>query len=199
MPPLTRPAPAPLSCVCLLRVRSLVCALVGAQVLRRTGHTTAADWWSFGVLIFEMLVGRTPFVAKPAQRTESEADAMALMTDILAGNVRWPERHEPQLDGSARDLVSRLLRPDVTERLGHGGAGVADIIEHPWFAGFDFRSIPMRTSVPPYRPELSGPTDTSWFSVDVADFARKIKTDKGSPEGRARRSSTLNSSQIRPW
>ncbi|KAJ1616889.1 hypothetical protein T492DRAFT_894654 [Pavlovales sp. CCMP2436] len=103
---------------------------------------------------------------------------MDLMSAILAGRICWPDAQEPQLSAEAKDLISGLLRVSVSERLGNQKRGIAAILEHAWFDGFDFYALTSRSEAsPPYRPELSGPTDTSCFSVESANFAQRLQND----------------------
>ncbi|KAJ1630274.1 kinase-like domain-containing protein [Pavlovales sp. CCMP2436] len=150
------------------------------EIMRRTGHGFAVDFWSLGVLIFEMLVGRSPFANSCTSEGLADEDtfAMDLMAAILAGWIRWPDAQEPQLSAEAKDLISGLLRVSVSERLGNQKRGIAAILEHAWFDGFDFYALTSRSEAsPPYRPELSGPTDTSCFSVESANFAQRLQND----------------------
>jgi len=150
------------------------------EVLKRTGHSFAADWWSLGVLIFEMLVGRTPFVPAGglAKDGDQEANAMQLMGDILRGHIHWPGPEEPTISKDASSLITRLLRVQPADRLGHQAKGVVEIVEHPFFAGLDLHGITARTVAVPYRPELSGAQDTSCFNVDMTNFARMLQGDQ---------------------
>lgn len=149
------------------------------QMLRRTGHAFAVDFWALGVLTFEMLVGRTPFVSRNGSSSMTEeAFAMELMSNILAGKVHWPAANEPQVGRDARDFISQLLRVNVAERMGNLEGGIGEVLDHSWFTGLDLSAITMRSAQPPYRPELSSSMDTSAFTVDPASFAAKLQGDK---------------------
>jgi len=154
------------------------------EVLKRTGHSFAADWWSLGVLIFEMLVGRTPFLP-PEERADTLADeeegAMQLMKDVMACRIYWPEPAECQLSQDATALITGLLRVNLADRIGGLHNGVRDIMDHPWFEGVDFRAIMVRSITPPYRPELESPIDTSCFDVDLGEFAQRLQGDVTAP------------------
>jgi serine/threonine protein kinase len=157
-----------------------------AQVIRRSGHSYAADWWSLGVLLFEMLVGRTPFMpthAKSESQLDHEESAMQLMRDVMACRIYWPDdaTDEHSLSAESRDLISKLLKVNLSERLGYAGderSGANDVINHPWFNDINMVAIMMRTMAPPYRPELDSPTDTSCFDVDLAEFSLKLRADR---------------------
>jgi serine/threonine protein kinase len=145
-------------------------------MVRRAGHGLAVDFWSLGVLIFEMLVGRSPFmVRQAAPNADEESLAIEVMSSILSGRVHWPSQTEPTLGREVRDLIRRLLHVSPSERLGCLELGIAEVMSHPWFSGFDYYGLTSRMMVPPYKPELSSAMDTSCFSVDGALFASRLQ------------------------
>lgn len=87
------------------------------EVLANRGYNRSADWWSLGILIFEMLAGYTPFAGENALETYS---------NILRGEVSLPRN----LGKDARALLRRLLCADVTRRLGCLRGGAADVLQH---------------------------------------------------------------------
>lgn len=93
---------------------------IAPEVLMNKGHGKPVDWWALGILIFEMLSGSPPFV---------DADPMAIYQQILAGRIHFPR----YFDRQAKDLIRKLLSPDITKRLGNLKNGVEDIKRHKWF------------------------------------------------------------------
>jgi len=81
------------------------------------------DWWSFGVVIFEMLCGRLPFDNK---------NKMACMKNIVTKDFKIPKK----LSSNAKDLLLKLLNKDPSERLGSNG--VEEIMQHPFFSAVDW-------------------------------------------------------------
>lgn len=99
---------------------------------------SAVDWWTFGILIYEMMTGTTPFRAK----TSDEILAKITGSD----RVHW----DGDIGSSeARKIVRKLLKRDQKKRLGSEN-GATDIKNHPWFAGINFSLI--RNDQPPIIP-----------------------------------------------
>lgn len=98
------------------------------ETLNRTGHGKAADWWSFGAIIYEMLVSIPPFYTKNRQQ--------------LYHNIKHEDlKLEDWLSDNAKDLLTRLLDKDPATRLGSSDADADEIKEHPWFASINWDDI----------------------------------------------------------
>ncbi|XP_004854924.1 serine/threonine-protein kinase LATS2 isoform X2 [Heterocephalus glaber] len=136
--------------------RCLAHSLVGTpnyiapEVLLRKGYTQLCDWWSVGVILFEMLVGQPPFLAPTPTETQLKV-------------INWESTlHIPaqvKLSPEARDLITRLCC-SADCRLGRDGAD--DLKGHPFFSTIDFSSD-IRKQPAPYVPTISHPMDTSNF------------------------------------
>ncbi|KAK6753900.1 hypothetical protein RB195_013096 [Necator americanus] len=116
------------------------------------------DWWSLGICMYEMLYGNTPFYSERLIDTYGKIMSHQDMLDFPDEDVDWTISEE------AKDLIRKLICPREV-RLGKGG--FADFRDHPFFAGVDWTAI--RDSDPPYHPEVSSPTDTSNFDVDICE------------------------------
>ncbi|KDO22112.1 AGC/PKG protein kinase [Saprolegnia parasitica CBS 223.65] len=133
------------------------------EFVLNTGHDIAVDYWAFGVLIYEMLLGYTPFETP-------DGDIASLFKNIAfvrtgANAVQFP----PDLlseSPAVCDLVEKLLHGDPTKRLGMGVSGAHDIMSHPWFASLDWDALRSQTLETPYVPQLSSRYDTSLFDGD---------------------------------
>lgn len=113
------------------------------EVVASKGYNKSVDWWSLGILTFEMLAGHPPFY---------DANPMKLYENILAGVVRYPSYFEPE----AKDLLSKLLTSDLTKRFGNLRNGSRDVMEHAWFSEVNWERLAKRDIDPPYCPPLKG-------------------------------------------
>lgn len=133
---------------------------IAPEVLLNKGHGKGVDWWTLGILIFEMLGGQPPFV---------DDDPMGIYQQILAGKVNFPRFFER----NAKNLIKKLLTADLTKRFGCLKNGAEDIRKHKWFSGLDYEALLARKPTAPIIPRVSGKADTSNFdpypdSVDEA-------------------------------
>ncbi|KAI8973883.1 kinase-like domain-containing protein [Pilobolus umbonatus] len=120
------------------------------EIIQSKGYGKAVDWWSLGVLVFEMLAGYPPFY---------DDDHLKLYEKILAGRFKFPPYFVPH----SKDLLKRLLTSDLTKRYGNLKDGSEDIKRHIWFHGVDFNRVLARQIRPPYVPSIRGEGDASHF------------------------------------
>jgi serine/threonine protein kinase len=131
------------------------------EVIEGSGHGKSADWWSLGVLIYEMLVGHAPFVSATNNYTE-------MYELILDGKFSFPDA--AQLDAPSKDIVTRLLSRDKNRRLGNLHDGAKDVQRHPFFDGIDWCAAATKQLVPPFIPQTpNGEGDSSNFEIYDAD------------------------------
>ncbi|KNC98853.1 AGC/PKA protein kinase [Spizellomyces punctatus DAOM BR117] len=126
------------------------------EIIQSRGYGRAVDWWALGILIYEMLAGHPPFY---------DEDHFKLYEKILACKPKFPTHFDP----AAKDLVKRLLSPDLTKRYGNLRGGVSDIKRHKWFAGIDWEKLRNLQVQAPYIPPLRGEGDTSNFDAYPED------------------------------
>ncbi|KAK2816060.1 hypothetical protein Q7C36_022331 [Tachysurus vachellii] len=131
------------------------------EVVNRRGHSHSADWWSYGVLMFEMLTGMLPFQGKDRKDT---------MTMILKAKLGMP----PYLSSDAQSLLRNLFKRNPGNRLGAGPDGVEEIKRHPFFATIDWNKLFRRELKPPFKPAIGRPDDTIYFD---AEFTAKTPRD----------------------
>ncbi|XP_068073098.1 ribosomal protein S6 kinase alpha-3 isoform X3 [Danio rerio] len=133
------------------------------EVVNRRGHTYSADWWSYGVLMYEMLTGTLPFQGKDRKET---------MTMILKAKLGMPQF----LSSEAQSLLRSLFKRNPTNRLGAGPDGVEEIKRHPFYVSIDWNKLFRRESHPPFKPATGRPDDTFYFDPEFT-----AKTPKDSP------------------
>nr|XP_008123018.1 PREDICTED: ribosomal protein S6 kinase alpha-2 isoform X2 [Anolis carolinensis] len=131
------------------------------EVVNRRGHTQSADWWSFGVLMFEMLTGSLPFQGKDRKET------MAL---ILKAKLGMPQF----LSTEAQSLLRALFKRNPSNRLGAGLDGVEEIKRHPFFSTIDWNKLYRKEIKPPFKPAVGRPEDTFHFDPE---FTSRTPTD----------------------
>uniref|UniRef100_A0A7N6A4J8 Ribosomal protein S6 kinase n=1 Tax=Anabas testudineus TaxID=64144 RepID=A0A7N6A4J8_ANATE len=133
------------------------------EVVNRRGHTHSADWWSYGVLMFEMLTGTLPFQGKDRKDT---------MTMILKAKLGMPQF----LSSEAQSLLRNLFKRNPANRLGAGPDGVEEIKRHPFFSTIDWNKLYRREIHPPFKPAAGRPDDTFYFDPEFT-----AKTPRDSP------------------
>ncbi|XP_019903808.1 ribosomal protein S6 kinase alpha-3 isoform X1 [Esox lucius] len=133
------------------------------EVVNRRGHTLSADWWSYGVLMFEMLTGTLPFQGKDRKET---------MTMILKAKLGMPQF----LSQEAQSLLRNLFKRNPGNRLGAGPDGVAEIKRHSFFSTIDWNKLFRREIHPPFKPVSGRPDDTIYFDTEFT-----AKTPRDSP------------------
>ncbi|KAI8484146.1 hypothetical protein Bbelb_381000 [Branchiostoma belcheri] len=117
------------------------------EVLLNKGHGKPVDWWSFGVLVFEMLVGQPPFCSE---------DPMEIYQRILSGKTFFPS----YISSDAKHLIKGLLRNDVTKRMSSSA-----VFSHPWFNTLDWDSLLAQKVPPPFVPRITHDGDINCFET----------------------------------
>ncbi|BEI87199.1 hypothetical protein CcaverHIS002_0705450 [Cutaneotrichosporon cavernicola] len=121
-------------------------AYMAPEVLLKRGYSAPVDFWSLGVLAFELLFVKRPFRGK----TNS-----ALTNSILHEALHWPDDASERCSIEGMQAIRGFLERDPTKRLGYrpGGGGFEDIKAHPWFAGIDWDALYNKQVVPPFEPD----------------------------------------------
>jgi len=123
---------------------------IAPEVLLNKGHGKPVDWWTLGILIYEMIVGYPPFV---------DEDPMGIYQKILSGKIVFPKL----FDKDAKVLVKKLLTADLGKRFGNLKNGVDDIKTCKWFKDMRWDKLLDKELSPPYKPSVKSETDTSNF------------------------------------
>uniref|UniRef100_A0A8C1S0J2 protein kinase C n=1 Tax=Cyprinus carpio TaxID=7962 RepID=A0A8C1S0J2_CYPCA len=128
------------------------------EVLTETSYTRAVDWWGLGVLIFEMLVGESPF---PGDDEEEVFDS------IVNDEVRYPRF----LSTEAISIMRRLLRRNPERRLGAGERDAEDVKKHLFFRNIDWDGLLAKKVKPPFVPVIQSSSDVSNFDDEFTSEA----------------------------
>merc|ERR1711962_1968185 len=131
------------------------------EILTRSGHGKAVDWWSLGALMYDMLTGAPPFTAENRKKT---------IEKILKGKLNLP----PYLTPDARDLIKKLLKRQISQRLGSGPGDADPIKTHTFFRHIAWADVISRRLDPPFKPVLTSEDDVSQFD---SNFTRQTPVD----------------------
>lgn len=129
------------------------------ELLLGQGYSKVVDWWTLGVLLYEMLTGLPPYY---------DEDVPKMYKKILQEPLRFPDG----FDREAKDLLIGLLSRDPKRRLGYNGA--EEIKNHPFFSQMSWKRLLMKGYIPPYKPPVSSAMDTSNFDQE---FTREKPID----------------------
>ncbi|XP_048129360.1 serine/threonine-protein kinase RHS3-like isoform X2 [Rhodamnia argentea] len=133
------------------------------EIVRGEGHGSAVDWWTFGIFLYELLHGTTPFKGSGNRAT---------LFNVVGQPLRFPET--PHVSSVARDLIRGLLIKEPHKRIAYK-RGATEIKQHPFFEGVNWALV--RSALPPHVPD---PVDFSQFAVKdpTAEHAnKKMMTD----------------------
>jgi len=123
------------------------------EILLEQRYGRAVDWWAFGVLMYEMLLGQSPF------RGDDEDEIFdAILEDEPLYPITMPR--------DAVSILQKLLTRDPTRRLGSGKSDAEEIKRHPFFKDVNFDDVLHKRIPPPYFPSVNGSADTSNFDEE---------------------------------
>ncbi|GBM00250.1 Serine/threonine-protein kinase N [Araneus ventricosus] len=137
------------------------------EVLTETSYTRAVDWWGLGVLIYEMMVGESPF---PGDDEEEVFDS------IVNDEVRYPTF----LSLESIAIMRRLLRKNPERRLGASERDAEDVKKQAFFRNIHWDDLLMRKIKPPFVPTVKGAEDVSNFDEEFTS-ERPILTPPKDP------------------
>lgn len=140
------------------------------EIIACRGHGITADWWSYGILLYEMMVGIPPFYNQNVQ----------LMYELIQhGELKFPTRQP--LSPEAQDIIMKLLDRNPARRL--GANGVEEIKSHPYFRGVNWDDVLSKRIEPPFKPRITSTTSTDYFDEE---FTSEDPVNSVIPENRLR-------------
>jgi len=140
------------------------------ELVDQKGHTHAVDWWTLGILTFELMTGHPPF---------ESATPMQIYRKVTQGinAIRFPRN----VKGVIEDLVKHLCHKTPSKRLPMKAGGTENIKKHPWLEKFDWKGFADLTMQPPFLPEVKSKRDLANFDARAGDAPPQIKyKDDGS-------------------
>ncbi|KAJ6216879.1 hypothetical protein RDWZM_008036 [Blomia tropicalis] len=131
---------------------------VAPEVILSRGHDHSADYWSLGILMYELLTGSPPFTG---------IDPMRTYTNVLKGidAIDFPRN----ISRDAINLMKSLCRDNPAERLGYQKGGINEIKNHEWLKFFNFEHLKAHKMTPPLIPSVKNSCDSSNFDSYPAD------------------------------
>ncbi|XP_020208582.2 serine/threonine-protein kinase AGC1-7 isoform X2 [Cajanus cajan] len=144
------------------------------EIIRGEGHGSAVDWWTFGIFLYELLHGITPFKGTGNKAT---------LYNVVGQPLRFPEK--PRVSNVARDLIKGLLVKEPQKRFAYK-RGATEIKQHPFFDGVNWALI--RSAAPPIIPkpfnyskyaskENVAPVDKKIADIYASDKSRHTQPD----------------------
>lgn len=130
---------------------------IAPEILQGLKYSFSVDWWSFGVLLYEMLIGQSPF------HGDDE--------DELFESIRVDTPHYPRwITKESKDIMEKLFERDPARRLGVTG----NIRLHPFFKTINWTLLEQRKVEPPFKPKVKSPSDYSNFDAEFLNEKPKL-------------------------
>uniref|UniRef100_A0A5F9DLD2 Ribosomal protein S6 kinase n=1 Tax=Oryctolagus cuniculus TaxID=9986 RepID=A0A5F9DLD2_RABIT len=126
-----------------------------------SGHDKAVDWWSLGVLMYELLTGASPFTVDGEKNSQAE-----ISRRILKSEPPYPQ----EMSALAKDLLQRLLMKDPEKRLGCGPRDADEIKEHLFFQKINWDDLAAKKVPAPFKPVIRDELDVSNFAEEFTEM-----------------------------
>ncbi|GJJ73999.1 serine/threonine kinase 32 [Entomortierella parvispora] len=119
-------------------------AYMAPEILKRTGYLESVDWWSLGVVMFELLFGKRPFRGKTNE---------LLTNSILKDPLPLPDNARDIVSKPCLDVLAKLCERDISKRMGCTAEGLNAFKKHAWFKGIDWDLLAKKEATPPFEPD----------------------------------------------
>jgi protein-serine/threonine kinase len=125
---------------------------IAPEIFKRKPYDKSIDWFSFGVVLYEMLTGQLPFHIKNEEFDESKYK-----------NIKYPEKMSPE----AKELIEKLIEIEPEKRLGYNSSD--EIRNSAFFKEVDFEKVYNKEYRPPFKPRLNGELDLKYFDINFTE------------------------------
>ena len=121
------------------------------EIIQSQGHGKSVDWWTLGILIYEMIAGYPPF---------HDENPFVVYQKILTQEVEF---HSLLFEKKSKNLIKKLLARDLTKRLGCTKGRTMTVKSHRWFQDCSWDDAYDRKVAVPYKPTISSSWDSTHF------------------------------------
>ena len=134
---------------------------IAPEIILNKGYSHAVDWWAFGIFLYELLVGRPPFMSN---------DTYEIFEMTLKKKILFPK----EFDSGAKSLIKHLCKADLAERFGNLHKGAADIKNHRFFKTFNWDKLVEKKVLPPHIPS---PPESSTKAANLTKHADLVEAN----------------------
>ena len=132
---------------------------IAPEIISGEGYNESVDWWSLGIIMYEMLTGKLPFKFN-FDNQEEQNDL-----NIYDKKIKFPS----WIEENAKDLINKLLNKNPEKRLGSGKEGAENIKKHPFFSDIDWNKALNKELRPPFIPKIENETDIKYFEKSLVE------------------------------
>eukprot|EP00929_Paragymnodinium_shiwhaense_P087927 TRINITY_DN4807_c0_g1_i1.p1 TRINITY_DN4807_c0_g1~~TRINITY_DN4807_c0_g1_i1.p1 ORF type:complete len:808 (-),score=222.94 TRINITY_DN4807_c0_g1_i1:252-2675(-) len=134
------------------------------EMVKSTGYTLAVDWWALGVVVYELIMGYTPF----------EAETPIEMYALIKRGIKTSEMPN-RMKKPLKDFIGSLLKVDPLQRLPMKAGGTENLRKTKWYSAFDWESFQSGAMEPPYIPEATGKESVKNFHADPSEMPEQLE------------------------
>ena len=134
---------------------------IAPEIISGEGYNESVDWWSLGIIMYEMLTGKLPFKFNFDNQEEQEQNDL----NIYDKKIKYPS----WIEENAKDLINKLLNKDPEKRIGSGKEGAENIKKHPFFSDIDWNKALNKELRPPFIPKIENETDIKYFEKSLVE------------------------------